>query len=96
MAAVGAIVSGCGGDSGGSAPAGPPTVERNRVEVVERQADGFDAGAIYDAGAPGVVTVISVFGGESPLTDPGGGGSGLGSGCAETCSFALPTGGGSA
>ena len=81
-AALLALASGCGGDESGSsvgaASDGPPTVERNRIEVVESQGGGLDAAALYESMSPGVVTVISVFGaGQAPL---GGGGSGLGSG----------------
>jgi S1-C subfamily serine protease len=62
----------------------PDTRERRttttRVEVVERQGDGeggFDAQRIYEEEAPGVVTVISLFGGGAV---PGGDGEGVGSG----------------
>ena len=87
VVAIAVLTVGCGGDdegTGGAAATGPPTVERNRIEVVEQQ-DGdegaaFDASAIYDGLSPGVVTVISVFDGEDPLSELGGGGSGLGSG----------------
>jgi S1-C subfamily serine protease len=59
---------------------GPERVETTRVQVVEGigEKGGFDAGAIYDRLAPGVVTVISLFGDEdAPLGSEGGG---LGSG----------------
>jgi S1-C subfamily serine protease len=83
-AATGALVAGCGdGDSNDAASTAPPTVERNRIEVVEQQAErgaGFDAAAIYEGLSPGVVTVISIFDGQSPLSELGGGGAGLGSG----------------
>ena len=79
-----ALAPGCGADESGSSVAveeasAPSTVERNRIEVVESQGDGgLDAAALYEGLSPGVVTVISVFGGgQTPL---GGGGSGLGSG----------------
>jgi len=79
-----ALAPGCGADESGSSVAveeasAPSTVERNRIEVVESQGDGgLDAAALYEGLSPGVVTVISVFGGgQAPL---GGGGSGLGSG----------------
>ena len=52
-----------------------------RVEVVERQGsgrNGFDARRIYEEEAPGVVTVVAVFGGGG-LVDIGDGG-GVGSG----------------
>ena len=80
-----ALAPGCGADESGSSVAveeasAPSTVERNRIEVVESQGDGgLDAAALYEGLSPGVVTVISVFGGgQAPLG--GDGGSGLGSG----------------
>jgi S1-C subfamily serine protease len=86
VSAGSALAAGCGSDDEGpeaGASTAPPTVERNRIEVVEQQAEGtggFDAAAIYDGLSPGVVTVISVFDGESPLSELGGEGAGLGSG----------------
>jgi S1-C subfamily serine protease len=74
-----------GGGSTGAATPAPPT----RVEVVEAQggkARGFDAGSLYESEAPGVVTVISLFGSGSTLDDllggngGGGGDAGVGSG----------------
>jgi S1-C subfamily serine protease len=61
---------------GGATASGPPTIERNTIEASGGE-QGLDAEAIYEATAPGVVTIISVFGrgGEATL-----GGSGLGSG----------------
>lgn len=82
VASLAVLAGGCGSDEPEPA-ADPPTVERNRIEVVEQQGEGdpaFDAAAIYDGLGPGVVTVISVFDGDSPLSPLGGGGSGLGSG----------------
>jgi S1-C subfamily serine protease len=86
------VLGGCGGGSGddssadkGSSASTPPT----RVEVVEAQgkgAAGFDAGKLYRAESPGVVTVISLFGSGTSLDqllngDGGGGGdAGVGSG----------------
>jgi S1-C subfamily serine protease len=58
----------------------PERVETTRVQVVEGigTKGGFDAGGIYDRLAPGVVTVISLFGDEdTPLGSQDGG---LGSG----------------
>jgi S1-C subfamily serine protease len=58
----------------------PEQVETTRVEVVEGigAKNGFDARAIYDRLAPGVVTVISLFGeADGPLGSQAGG---LGSG----------------
>jgi S1-C subfamily serine protease len=84
-------VGGCGGGGGGNGNGGgggsaaqqatpaPPT----RVEVVEAQgakSGGFDAGALYASEAPGVVTVISLFGSGSSLDSLLGGGGGGGGG----------------
>jgi S1-C subfamily serine protease len=81
-AAVAAVSSaGCGllgGDDGSERRERRTTT--TRVEVVERQGDGsggFDAQRIYEDEAPGVVTVISLFGGSAA---PGGDGEGVGSG----------------
>jgi S1-C subfamily serine protease len=77
--------SGDGSSSGGSGDRTPPT----RVEVVEAQggrSGGFDAAALYKTEAPGVVTVISLFGSGTSIDqllngDGGGGGdAGVGSG----------------
>ncbi|HET6549740.1 MAG TPA: trypsin-like peptidase domain-containing protein [Solirubrobacter sp.] len=53
-----ALLAGCGGSSGKTT---------TRVEVVSSQGggSGFDAQKIYKAEAPGVVTVVSLFGGQS-------------------------------
>ena len=68
-------------DSGDSASTdAPERVETTRVQVVEGTGtkNGFDARGIYDQLAPGVVTVISLFGeGDGPLGSQQGG---LGSG----------------
>ena len=72
-------VSGCGGsDSNG----GVKTVERTRVQVVEGLGkNGFQPAAIYSKLSPGVVTITSLFGGQSLGDVLGGGGSaGQGSG----------------
>jgi S1-C subfamily serine protease len=78
-------VTGCGfggsddeGDGGGSAR----TTTTTRVEVIDGlggEGNGFDPQAIYKEEAPGVVTVISLFGGDS-LEDLGDASSGVGSG----------------
>ena len=85
-AAIVAVAVGCGGGHK-SAPdrtAGPTTVQTTRVEVVKGAGGsaGFDPAAVYRRAAPGVVTVISVFGsgGLSDLLGAGNGGRGLGSG----------------
>jgi len=66
--ACAALVGGCGGDSGKSDGATKTTT--TRVEVLEESGGGdgerrtgFDPRAIYRDEAPGVVTVISLFGG---------------------------------
>ena len=90
-----ALLAGCGSD-GGSGPvlgdesraeAPAPQTTTTRVDVIRRVSDGsFDPEAIYEAEAPGVVTVISVFGTGGGLGsllgggEGGGGDSGLGSG----------------
>jgi S1-C subfamily serine protease len=72
-----ALVAGCGfGDDDD-----PPSRTTTRVEVIRglEKGDGFDPQAIYEQEAPGVVTVVSLFGSES-LTDlesSGGVGSGF-------------------
>jgi S1-C subfamily serine protease len=82
------LVAGCGGGgSGGSADKkAPARTTTTRVQVIEDlggKSSGFDPQAIYKREAPGVVTVISVFGSGgigSILRGEGGGDSGLGSG----------------
>jgi S1-C subfamily serine protease len=67
-------------DSSSSSSDNPERVETTRVQVVEGigTKGGFDASGIYDRLAPGVVTVISLFGDEdTPLGSQDGG---LGSG----------------
>jgi S1-C subfamily serine protease len=84
LAALGALstpLAACGSD--GDDRTGPArearTTTTTRVEVVERQGErGFDAQAIYEDEAPGVVTVVSVFGSNGAV--PGGDGGGVGSG----------------
>jgi S1-C subfamily serine protease len=78
------LLAGCGG--GGSQTVKTTTT---RVEVVKglggKGGAAFDPRSIYEREAPGVVTVISVFGGSGGIDDVlgrggGDGGSGLGSG----------------
>jgi S1-C subfamily serine protease len=68
-------------DSSGDEPAAAQEGDTKRV-VVEAQDGAFDSQTIYEAAAPGVVTVRSIFGGSEPtILDPsGGGGQGQGSG----------------
>jgi S1-C subfamily serine protease len=79
-----ALLAGCGGDddepSGGGERSPASTT---RVEVIESSGEegGFDAKAIYESEAPGVVTVFSVFGSgglDAILGGEGGGGVGSG------------------
>jgi S1-C subfamily serine protease len=78
-------VAGCdvNGDSDGAADqsAGPAEVTTTRVQVVEGlgRNGGFDPAAIYDRLSPGVVTILSIFGGGTSLLEDGGEG-GQGSG----------------
>jgi S1-C subfamily serine protease len=70
------------GDDGGSdESAGPREVTTTRVQVVEGLGRNgrFDPAAIYDRLSPGVVTIISLFGGSASLfEDEGEGGQGSG------------------
>jgi S1-C subfamily serine protease len=85
------VAAGCGDKSAGGSGGGssgdkaPPT----RVEVVEAQggkSGGFDAASLYKTEAPGVVTVISLFGSGTNIDQllngdgSGGGDAGVGSG----------------
>jgi len=74
-------VAACGGGGDDHAD-GPRKVETTKVNVVENigTKGGFDAGEIYHRLSPGVVTVISLFGGGSVLGRDGGGEGGQGSG----------------
>jgi S1-C subfamily serine protease len=91
--AVGAALAlgGCGGGSGGSGSGSGSSASRTtptRVEVVEAQGRkaAFDAGKLYRAESPGVVTVISLFGSGTSIDQllngngGGGGDAGVGSG----------------
>jgi S1-C subfamily serine protease len=80
-------LAGCGGgddDSSGGGDQGARS-QTTRVEVIENAGPegGFDPKAIYESEAPGVVTVLSLFGSsglDSLLEDGGGEGGGVGSG----------------
>jgi S1-C subfamily serine protease len=78
--AAGCDVNGDSGD-GGAQSSGPTEVKTTRVQVVEGlgRNGGFDPAAIYDRLSPGVVTILSIFGGGTSLLDDGGEG-GQGSG----------------
>ncbi|HEX2413568.1 MAG TPA: trypsin-like peptidase domain-containing protein [Solirubrobacteraceae bacterium] len=82
-----ALLALIGGGCGGGGEDDPPArseggSQTTRVEVVEGLGEegGFDAKAIYDSEAQGVVTVISIFGsgGLDSLDQEGGGGVGSG------------------
>jgi 2-alkenal reductase len=82
-----AALAGCGdgGDDSSSSGGGgdEPRSQTTRVEVIENSGreGGFDPKAIYESEAPGVVTVISLFGSgglDSVLGGEGGGGVGSG------------------
>jgi len=67
VAAVAVGLAGCGDKKDTSSPASTatPVKATTRVEVIESQGEGgFDAQKIYKAEAPGVVTVVSLFGAE--------------------------------
>jgi S1-C subfamily serine protease len=74
-------VAACGSGSGDKAE-GPRKVETTKVNVVENigKKGAFDPQEIYKRLSPGVVTVISLFGGNSLLSRDGGGEGGQGSG----------------
>jgi S1-C subfamily serine protease len=77
------LAAGCdaNGDEGGEERASRSEVTTTRVQVVEGlgQRGDFDPAAIYDRLAPGVVTILSIFGeGTSLLEDEGEGGQGSG------------------
>jgi S1-C subfamily serine protease len=83
LAAAGCSSGGGDGQNGGSGA--PSEVTTTRVQVVEGLggngggANGFDPSAIYDRLSPGVVTILSIFGGRGSLLEDGGEG-GQGSG----------------
>jgi S1-C subfamily serine protease len=79
LSAAGCDVNGDG--EGGDDQAGRSEVTTTRVQVVEGigREGGFDPASIYDRLSPGVVTVLSIFGGgTSLLEDEGEGGQGSG------------------
>jgi S1-C subfamily serine protease len=98
LAALALLLSGCGGSSEKKPALGSGDSDvmaaqsqqqsSSRVEVIKSigRSGGFDPGALYKTEAPGVVTVVSLFGSgslDSLLGDDGGGdggGGGVGSG----------------
>jgi S1-C subfamily serine protease len=81
LAAAALTLAACGDDDDGDDASAAQEGDTKRV-VVEAQDGAFDSRTVYDAAAPGVVTIRSIFGGSAPsLLDPtGGGGEGQGSG----------------
>jgi S1-C subfamily serine protease len=81
VAAAGCDVNGDGGGGASGESAAPRKVTTTRVEVVEGlgKGGGFDPASIYHRLSPGVVTILSIFGGGTSLLDDGGEG-GQGSG----------------
>jgi S1-C subfamily serine protease len=81
-AALALAVTGCGGDD--EPDSGASTSGAGSERVVIATADGsFNPGAVYEKSAPGVVTILSIFGGGGGDTGDlfgGGGGVGQGSG----------------
>jgi S1-C subfamily serine protease len=84
-----AVLAGCGGGDddqpSGGGGGDEPRSQTTRVEVIENSGEegGFDPKAIYESEAPGVVTVISLFGDSGLDSVLGGGGEeggGVGSG----------------
>jgi S1-C subfamily serine protease len=71
-------LGGCGDEGDGGEGTAAPEDETTKRVVVESQNGAFDAQAIYDAVAPGVVTVTSVFEGEAVSLLGGGRGQGSG------------------
>jgi S1-C subfamily serine protease len=91
LLACAALLAGCGGGGDKSDSGNTPPTATTRVEVLEQSAGaegerrrGFDPRALYRDEAPGVVTVISLFGGAGLDSILGGqnddGSGGVGSG----------------
>jgi S1-C subfamily serine protease len=87
LLAAGTLAAGCGsdGDQTTTVTAAQSTTttedDGSQRVVIEAEDGAFDARAIYEAAAPGVVTVTSVFGDSGPIVLGGGnGGGGQGSG----------------
>jgi S1-C subfamily serine protease len=86
LLAAAALLAGCG-DNNDDEPSGGgdrSPASTTRVEVIESSGaeGGFDPKAIYESEAPGVVTVVSLFGsgGLDSILGGGEGGGGVGSG----------------
>jgi S1-C subfamily serine protease len=73
-----ALLAGCGSGGGDDGVSGGGTAAQSAPTpqvIVETAASGFDAAEVYREASPGVVTIRSIFGGDS-----GGGGAAEGSG----------------
>ena len=72
---TGLAVAGCGGDDESDAPASgaaPASGGDNGKLVIEAERGAFNAQAVYESTAPGVVTISSIFpNGTNPLAGPG-------------------------
>jgi S1-C subfamily serine protease len=80
IAATSLLLAGCSGDDD-STPDSTVADGSGPDRVVIATADGsFNPGAVYERAAPGVVTISSIFGGDSDAGLFGGGGAGQGSG----------------
>ncbi len=82
LIAAAALAAGCGsdGDQTTTVTAAESTTtsedDGSQRVVIEAEDGAFDARAIYEAAAPGVVTVTSIFGNTGPTVFGGGGGGG--------------------
>jgi hypothetical protein len=92
-----AALAGCGGGGGKSSPSptrsSAASTPASREQVVERigTEGGFDAQRIYKDESPGVVTIISIFGGGSSLDQLLNGGGATGGQAAARCHSARAT-----
>ncbi|HET8593029.1 MAG TPA: trypsin-like peptidase domain-containing protein [Solirubrobacterales bacterium] len=70
VAALGALLGGCGGSDDGATTGGQPRPEARQAPpriVVAAAENGFDAARVYREAAPGVVTIRAIFGGGGLL-----------------------------
>ncbi len=75
------LLAGCGGGDDENAGLGADAEQGGSERVIIATADGaFNPGAVYRKAAPGVVTIISIFGGGGDTGDLFGGGGGVGQG----------------
>ena len=77
------VAAGCGGESTVTVTESATETqdaEASRRVVIEAQDGAFDSRTIYENAAPGVVIVVSIFGGADTADILGGGGGGAGQG----------------